>query len=560
MLAAALVVPALPLVVSAPAHAATNIICVNRPSDAECQVRPGDIATALQVAAADNADSIIRLGPGTYTGPFTFDGTGSPLTIQGNGNGTGDQATVFTVAPGGGSPVLTATATTVRNVRVQLAGSSGQGVRATAGSTLQQVIVADTPQAVATNATAFSVSDSLVQESTVNLDRGTGNRGMFVTGTVAQPAAIRRVTVRASDAGITAVSGPVSIENSLLELGPAAVSGLQAGIGSPQSQLAVDLDARYLTIVGGVAGSRLVEARSDAAAVPSTVTLVNSIVRGPGTSLVAQVPDGTTGVATINVSYTNFATKQALGGTITEGAGNLNVDPAFRNPGASDYQLRVGSPVVDKGNPLITSGTDRNGDLRAVDGDGNGSQVPDMGAFELNDITAPTSTFTSGPSGPTNNRQPVFQFRSNENGARLECALDGGAFQPCTSPATTPPLADGSHSFSVRSTDAAFNVENPPVTRTFTVDTVAPNATITKKPAKRFYKKRVKFKFAVDEPGATLQCNLDGKGWKKCNAVWKFNTKVGKHVMLVRAVDAAGNVDATPARYKYKRLPQKKRR
>jgi hypothetical protein len=32
--------------------------------------------------------------------------------------------------------------------------------------------------------------------------------------------------------------------------------------------------------------------------------------------------------------------------------------------------------------------------------------------------------------------------------------------------------------------------------------------------------------------------------------------KQGKHTVLVRAVDAAGNVDASPAKVKFKRVPK----
>ena len=149
-----------------------------------------------------------------------------------------------------------------------------------------------------------------------------------------------------------------------------------------------------------------------------------------------------------------------------------------------------------------------------------------MGAYELRDVTAPKTTFSAGPSGPTNDNTPVFQFKANDDGATYECQVDSGGWQTCGSPATTTPLPDGPHTFSVRATDAVFNVEAPPVTRSFTVDTVAPNATITKKPPKRFFKQRVKFKFATDEPGATFQCMLDNLPWRSCSSPYRFNVKL----------------------------------
>ena len=93
-----------------------------------------------------------------------------------------------------------------------------------------------------------------------------------------------------------------------------------------------------------------------------------------------------------------------------------------------------------------------------------------------------------------------------------------------------------------------------PPTRSFTVDTVAPDTRFTKKAPKRFFKKKVKFKFASTEAGAHFQCKLDGRAWRNCGSTFKFGVKRGKHTILVRAVDRAGNTDKTPARYKFKRL------
>ena len=50
----------------------------------------------------------------------------------------------------------------------------------------------------------------------------------------------------------------------------------------------------------------------------------------------------------------------------------------------------------------------------------------------------------------------------------------------------------------------------------------------------------------------------DKKDWKACTSPLKVTVhKLGKHVVLVRAIDAAGNVDATPAKVKFKRVPRK---
>ena len=74
LLLGALIAPALPLLTAGPGQAVAPIICVNRPGDTDCGPRPTTIPAAIGIANTDDGDSIIRIGPGTYTdGPYTFD-------------------------------------------------------------------------------------------------------------------------------------------------------------------------------------------------------------------------------------------------------------------------------------------------------------------------------------------------------------------------------------------------------------------------------------------------------------------------------------------------------
>jgi galactose oxidase-like protein/hemolysin type calcium-binding protein len=84
----------------------------------------------------------------------------------------------------------------------------------------------------------------------------------------------------------------------------------------------------------------------------------------------------------------------------------------------------------------------------------------------------PSTTITGGPNAGTNDPTPTFTF-SSQSGTSFECKLDSGSYDPCSSPMTTSYLTDGSHTFSVRATDQAGNVEATPASRTFTVKTAA---------------------------------------------------------------------------------------
>ena len=83
-------------------------------------------------------------------------------------------------------------------------------------------------------------------------------------------------------------------------------------------------------------------------------------------------------------------------------------------------------------------------------------------------------------------------------------------------------------------------------------DVEPPQTTVTKQPKKKSDKRKVKFKFRSDEPGK-FQCALNKKKFKGyCTSPYKAKVKPGKHVFLVRAVDAGNLVDKSPAKVKFK--------
>lgn len=96
------------------------------------------------------------------------------------------------------------------------------------------------------------------------------------------------------------------------------------------------------------------------------------------------------------------------------------------------------------------------------------------------DTLAPTTEITAGPDAgsTTNSSSLTFEFESTASDlAAIECetaAASAAAFDTCTSPLEITSLADGTHTFSVRATDIQGNIEDPAVSREFTVDTTAP--------------------------------------------------------------------------------------
>jgi hypothetical protein len=567
------------MLAAAPAYPVVgSVICV-QVTDPSCTDTKSTIGDAITTANANSVADTILVGPGTYKGPFQLDGTAHGIILQGSG-----PATVITADPGGMQSYVFAGHATVRDLAVTFdpaVASSSAGIFAADGSVVENVTVTG-PGSFSVN--GLHVQDSQVVSSTVVLPLGSDSRGVYSEGNTTitdtaltadtgvyhsglLPTVVSRTSIHGPTyAGVWTDGGSVDIDNSLVDLGSTAGTGLLVS-NENNSTSAKTINADHVTIVGGDGSSvgAWAWAAKPTARQLATVRLSNSIVRGPATSLVADAGNngsqGGSSSAAVDVDHTDY---QTTGGTIgangtggvVDGGGNLsNVDPSFVNAASGDYHLAFGSPVIDKGDPAagLPEDVDLDGNARVVDGDGNGTAIRDLGAYEWADLLAPETTLTGGPSGAIQDTTPTFTFTS-EAGASFSCQVDAGAYTACTSPFTTPVLANGAHTFRVRSTDAANNTDATPAARSFTVDTVAPNSTITKKPAKRITTRRARFAFTSSEAGSVFQCRVDNGAWKACASPKVIRVKRGWHVFRVRAVDPAGNVDATPASYRFRRI------
>ena len=93
------------------------------------------------------------------------------------------------------------------------------------------------------------------------------------------------------------------------------------------------------------------------------------------------------------------------------------------------------------------------------------------------------------------------------------------------------------------------------------LDVLAPDTSITKGPKKKTKSKNTTFAFTSSEPRSTLECSLDSGGFSPCTSPEKVKArKTGKHNFLVRARDAAGNLDTTEASWSWKRVKKKPKR
>ena len=152
--------------------------------------------------------------------------------------------------------------------------------------------------------------------------------------------------------------------------------------------------------------------------------------------------------------------------------------------------------------------------------------------------------------------------------------LDSGSLPPGLTLAangnlTGTPSASGPSTFTVIATDPNSLTGDREYTLTVnpgaggggtTGDRTAPETTITAGPKKKTTKKKATFEFSSSEPRSTFECALDKGALASCTSPLKTKKlRPGKHTFSVRAKDAAGNVDATPATQSFKvKKPKKK--
>jgi hypothetical protein len=146
---------------------------------------------------------------------------------------------------------------------------------------------------------------------------------------------------------------------------------------------------RHLTVVGSDAADTIgVQVDTAGNFRSAEVTLTDAIVRGYPVGLSRTSSAGT---ANLSVDYSDFqstnnANTGSGAGSLALGTHNLDADPLFVNAPGGDLRLTKCSPLIDRGSPdALASGestTDRGANPRVTDGNGDGSAIGDIGAFE----------------------------------------------------------------------------------------------------------------------------------------------------------------------------------
>ena len=189
--------------------------------------------------------------------------------------------------------------------------------------------------------------------------------------------------------------------------------------------------------------------------------------------------------------------------------------------------------------PATYTGTAANGGTIEFDVSADGSAVT---RFALKEVSLPPCGTVSGQT--TGSIAIVNDSFSNKSGI----VHFSGTFPAIQT-------AQGTVSFhfsgfpSCNSQEVSWTASTP----TPPPDETAPNTRIKSGPSGSTHKHKATLGFTSTEPGSTFQCKLDRKPWGACRSPKTYKgLKDGKHIFKVKARDAAGNVDSTPAKRTWK--------
>jgi hypothetical protein len=192
--------------------------------------------------------------------------------------------------------------------------------------------------------------------------------------------------------------------------------------------------------------------------------------------------------------------------------------------GLSRIMVTLGLPLRSNYSPAADAGQDQTvSEGTMVTLDGRASRDPDLNPlnFAWTQVSGPTVTLLNSSSATPSFTAPQLGSGSTALVFRLVVS-DGSA----------PPSAPDDVTVQVVAQE----------------DTTAPQTTITSGPSGTVRRAGANFSFTSSEVGSTFECRRDGSAWSSCTSPTRYaNLRNGTHVFQVRAKDAAGNVDPTPA-------------
>ncbi len=195
-------------------------------------------------------------------------------------------------------------------------------------------------------------------------------------------------------------------------------------------------------------------------------------------------------------------------------------------------------------------------EVRATDAAGNTDPTPASRTFTVDTVPPAEPTLDATvPASPANDNTPLIAG-SAESTAQLyvtDCSGppvasgEPAAFSDPGLEVTVPD--DSTTTFRAKATDAAGNTS--PCSGDsiqYVEDSTPPGTQIDSGPTGTTRDRTPSFAFSSEDPSASFECALDGGGFAPCGSPFTAPPLAdGPHALRVRAIDAAGNSDTTPA-------------
>ena len=408
--------------------AAANSYCV-APNTTCGGTNVADLQTALTQAAAATNDDSIFLGAATYVAPaggFNYaPAQTSPLAIRGAGVGNttitapaGNTSRTLRVQSGGANiydltvnlPMNVApgyegldTNAFVQNVTVtenQSQQNARTGVRLFGSGSLRDSTVELAVAGPLSSGVDMQDGDTVLWNSTVTAREAVMSNGLGATALIGRC----RLT---GATGINVYQGKTDIAQTVVRF--SSSNGIYVNTQA-FGDTAVTLDGVVVEGPTNAEFGAIFVGNSLATAQSAELTIKNSAVRGAPIPMkvLAESP----GHVNASVSYSDFdpAGVEVVGQpqAALDSSNNLNSGSTagFQDEAAGDFHLRLGSPLIDAGDPASASVfTDLDGNPLNLDGDGDGIGRRDIGAFEV--PAAPPSSPAADPSSPAAPSEPT---------------------------------------------------------------------------------------------------------------------------------------------------------
>jgi hypothetical protein len=384
------------------------------------------LTAALAAAALTAADDTIKIGTGTYLGPFVYAPSMNAGTLTIIGSGT-DATTLSVPFPG---PTVLAVLKLARDlvghpanvsqVAIVVPGTANTGIQ-TDGLIEDARLSSPPGNGGPTGVTLFGSGsgirrcqiemNNVMQATGVETDVGTtispDPSPAFVEDssvldglvTIEAFAPLRITRCRTSGKGnsvIIARGATVTVEDSLV-LADSASALRAEPEGGPGSIIVRQVTAVSVGVTPAFAGIDV-----DADIGNASADVRHSIIRGFANSTFRRAAMNLSATVSISASDYPFGAHLVEGPgttTLAEPEPNIDADPLFVDALSGNYALRDGSPAIDAtySPPLAPdeSPTDLLGAPRIQDGNGDGIAARDMGAFEHAAVPLVTTTTTT---------------------------------------------------------------------------------------------------------------------------------------------------------------------